>query len=944
MSKKKAQTVLIVGLALTASASSFAGVDAWNEKEHRPGNWWVYSNNCNDFGFATAGLERHEVGAEADLITVRIFKLTTDCAGQGYNYYRPITGGVQLIRTQYWDGFLDVSPPLNLIGTLEIGDTRTSVMKLKSSSAEGEMRVTDTVLGRELVPVPAGRFMAYKIHERSESSSVVDGTSILLVDEGSSWYVQGVGLVKAESSRTLNGIPMGTESSELIATNLVPVDADSDGEDEDCSKYCGDPINYTTGNSFQKFVDIDGTAAGGEGFVRYYNSRVARKGSLGWGWSHSFDRRLEPASAEGVNFVQAYRHDGKVLRFLPSETGDGSLRSTAGQRWKLQKVDGDMSGVCPTGWLLSDGLHSMEAYDASGQLCAIFSIDGTYIKASLSGGDSTAAISAQGSRRIALNAQATPLSGAKRASSGLALHRSGLGFYWKGRTAASGRPQPTARSTASAPALAPDVGDTPVRLDSVTTQFGRKATFTYGTDGRISGVAQTGGSSVSYAYDADGNLSKASYADGTSKSMRYDEAGRINTGIPIHALTSVQDEAGQESASWTFDSLGRATSSQNGAGLNKTTVEYASEREATITDPAGSRRTVKSEYVAGQFRPSTSTAAAMSSAPYVAANRSFDKFGNVVRQVDFAGAVVCRSFDTAGTNETARIEGLGSTVDCAPLLAGSALPSGARRTSSQWHPDWKLHVRVAEPGRLITTVYNGQPDPFDSNRRASCAPTLAALPDGKPIVVPCKRVEQATTDADGSKGFSAAIQSGPGMVRTWKYSYNQFGQVLTVVDPLGNTTTNEYYGSTSTDYTQGDLKSTTNALGHIVSYLRYMPSGELLQFKDPNGVQTDYSYTPRGKLQTITTAGRRTSFDYWPTGLLKQATQADGSTLNYEYDAAHRLIRVTDGLGNRIEYTLDSAGNRTSEQVLDSSGRLTMQVSRVMDALGRVQRVTGRQP
>ncbi len=752
-------------------------------------------------------------------------------------------------------------------------------------------------------------------------------------------------MVKEESSRTLNGVPMGTESYELIATNLVPVDADSDGEDEDCSKYCGDPINYTTGNSFQKFVDIDASATGEGGFVRYYNSRVAREGSLGWGWSHSFDRRLTPVSADGVNFVQVYRHDGKVLRFLPSEAGDGSWRSTSAPRWKLQKVDSAVGGVCPAGWLLSDGLQSLEAYDARGQLCAIFSIDGAYAKASFTGAaGSVATMSAQGVRRTALNAQAPSVGSAKQASPGLAIHRRGLSFSWEGQAASAGRPQPTGLTTSLGTDLASGVVIAPARLDSVTTQFGRKATFTYGTDGRISGVAQTGGSSVSYAYDADGNLSKASYADGTSKSMRYDEAGRINTGMPIHALTSVQDETGQESASWTFDSLGRATSSQNGAGLNKTTVEYASEREATITDPAGGHRTVKSDYVAGQYRPSSSSGATMSDAPYMAASRSFDKFGNVIRQVDFAGAVVCRSFDTAGKNETVRIEGLGSTVDCSPLLAGSSLPAGTRRISTQWHPDWRLRVRVAEPARLVTTVYNGQPDPFDGNRPASCAPASAVLPDGKPIVVPCKRVEQATTDVDGSKGFGATVQAGAGMSRTWKYSYNQFGQVLTVVDPVGNTTTHEYYGSTSTDYTQGDLKSTTNALGHVVSYLRYTPSGQLLQFKDPNGVQTDYSYTPRGKLQSVTTGGRRTSFDYWPTGLLKQANQADGSVLNYEYDTAQRLVRVTDDLGNRIEYTLDSAGNRTAEQVKDSSGRLSAQVSRVMDALGRVQQLTGRQP
>ena len=35
----------------------------------------------------------------------------------------------------------------------------------------------------------------------------------------------------------------------------------------------------------------------------------------------------------------------------------------------------------------------------------------------------------------------------------------------------------------------------------------------------------------------------------------------------------------------------------------------------------------------------------------------------------------------------------------------------------------------------------------------------------------------------------------------------------------------------------------------------------------------------------------------------------NGEQLAYSYDAAHRLVSVTDSLGNRIDYTLDALGN-----------------------------------
>jgi hypothetical protein len=52
---------------------------------------------------------------------------------------------------------------------------------------------------------------------------------------------------------------------------------------------------------------------------------------------------------------------------------------------------------------------------------------------------------------------------------------------------------------------------------------------------------------------------------------------------------------------------------------------------------------------------------------------------------------------------------------------------------------------------------------------------------------------------------------------------------------------------------------------------------------------------------------------------------------------------VSDSLGNRITYTLDNMGNRTAEWVTDPAGTLRRSVQRGIDALGRVQRLTGRE-
>lgn len=517
------------------------------------------------------------------------------------------------------------------------------------------------------------------------------------------------------------------------------------------------------------------------------------------------------------------------------------------------------------------------------------------------------------------------------------------------------------------PAVAPAPGYAIEAQDS----FGRSLRFAYkpsiGTPGRhlLATVNDAAGGTLTLGHDSADRLVSLTWPDGHQRRFLYE------SGTHPSALTGVVDENGSRYATFGYDAQGRATSTAHAGGADAASVAYATAPQVRVTErldtacnvvfrsfdwapPQGTTVTSDTGAVSawgsttvlgrtaltGQSQPAGSGCAASAS------QQGYDANGNIASRDDFNGTRVCLAHDPGRNLETVRVEGLAGgsagTACSAVVEAGAALPAGARKVSTQWHPDWKLPTKTATAGVVTTSVYHGQPDPFNGNALASCAPADAVQRDGKPIAVLCRKVEQATDDADGAQGFAAALQAGVAP-RVWQWTYNRQGQVLTSTDPRGGVSTHAYYADTTTDHRVGDLRSSTNAAGHVTQFTRYDAHGQLLEAIDPNGVVNRYTYDARRRLTSATVAGQTTLHEYAPTGLLSKTTAPDGSFVTYGHDAAHRLVSVADSLGNRIDYTLDSTGQRTAERVTDPSGVLRWQVARSIDALGRVQQVTGRE-
>ncbi len=499
----------------------------------------------------------------------------------------------------------------------------------------------------------------------------------------------------------------------------------------------------------------------------------------------------------------------------------------------------------------------------------------------------------------------------------------------------------------------PPVGQEP-KLLSVVDSYGRSLTFTYHPSTASTGANNIAtatdhlGNVVSYAYDANNNLITVTYPNGGVKTYHYNEQGNTaNTNLP-NALTGITDENGIRYATYKYDSSGRAISTEHAGGVQKYQLNYVAPYSQTIvTDPLGTQRTYNFQTILGVVKTTGVDQPCPSCGGTQSQATTYDANGNIASRTDFNNKKSCMAYDLARNLETARVEGLPSSANCGTELAKTVtafISAEQRKVDTLWHPTSRLPTKITEPAAALTV--GG---------------------------VPGTKVTDFTYDASGNmltRKVTAPKNDGSGTteIRTWIYTYNALGQVLTAKDPLDKTTTTAYYAATDTaippKFTMGDVRTITNALNHVVTMNEYDRNGRVTKMTDANGLITTMAYHPRGWMTSRAvfngTNTETTFYVYDNVGQLTRVVLPEGSNLFYAYDDAHRMVGMSDQLinaspnsngglivkqanlsGNRILYTLDNMGNRIKEQHYDPVGTLQKQKQRAIDALNRLKQDIG---
>jgi RHS repeat-associated protein len=427
------------------------------------------------------------------------------------------------------------------------------------------------------------------------------------------------------------------------------------------------------------------------------------------------------------------------------------------------------------------------------------------------------------------------------------------------------------------------------RLYRVIDSFGNSLTVARNAAQKIGSITLNNGGLVQYGYGTNGQLATVTNFDSTTRKYVY-----ANTSFP-YALTGETDESNVQYLSWDYDSQGRGKSTQMNGGTSAQILVYNPNGSVTATDALGAVRTFSYTRSGDINRVSAITGSQCPSCRD-SATTTYDGAGWVASRTDYNGNLTCYANDPVRGLELVRVEGFSPGSTCPANLSSYTPVAGTlqRKTTRQWSATWREPTLITEPER--TTAY--------------------------------------TLDSHGNVHIKTVTDTSvtPNVARTWTYTYNSYGQVLTIDGPRTDLTTLTYYTCT-TGYQCGQVNTITNALSQVTTFDTYNAYGRPLTITDPNNVVTTLAYDARQRLTSRQVGTETTTYSYYPTGLLKLVTLPDSSTILYGYDGAHRLTDITDGLGDHIHYTLDALGNHTADNTYDPGNSLRRTHTRVFNTL-----------
>jgi YD repeat-containing protein len=417
------------------------------------------------------------------------------------------------------------------------------------------------------------------------------------------------------------------------------------------------------------------------------------------------------------------------------------------------------------------------------------------------------------------------------------------------------------------------------QLRSILDQHGNTIELEYEA-GQLIKVTTPGQHAITYSYQQNGLLAAVTRPDESSRHYHYEDESSKSM------LTGITDSRGKQLATWQYDDQQRVTALFQGSdtgtfsdNANNHTMAY----EATstqVTNPLGKQTLYHFTQLEDTRR--VAHVEGLSTDNCISANRyySYHPNGQLHSKTDSNGNTTSYSYNGRGL-QSERADALGSPEQ--------------RTIATQWHPLINKPQTIAESSRQTSYAY----DAFG------------------------RLLAKTLTD-------TSAHQSKP---RNWSYEYNEQGRLIRLDGPRTDSDDSWRFKYDSA----GNISRLLNPLGHSIALSAYNGAGQPTEITDNNGVSQSLGYDQLGRLRTSQVAGLLTTVDYNDAHQITRLVLPGTGTIDYSYDAAGRLIGITNSQGETISYTLDTAGNQLSRTIKDHNGVVVFQGGSRFDELNRLR-------
>ncbi len=477
------------------------------------------------------------------------------------------------------------------------------------------------------------------------------------------------------------------------------------------------------------------------------------------------------------------------------------------------------------------------------------------------------------------------------------------------------------------------------RVTATTDPEGNRTTYTRDAMDRIRTVTDPAGNTRGYTYNESGKVIKIKDFDGNEETITYnsinrpgcltDKEGR-QTIRRYDSMWNVAEEVSPTGAvtRYAYDRNNRL---QRVELCENETASPAAVQENTY-DPAGNLLCTKAgEHVQKEGQENTADMNVMTSMAYTydALNRvasmtdaggsttryAHDAFGNLTAVTDPNGNTMTFRYNGAGElTEKTDIHGNTTRYTYNSLGQVETITDPNGSTTTHGYAPGGRHMKTTYPGgSSITYTYdaNGRVRTKQHSNGYALTYTYDSL--GRITEVTSSKNQKKTYAYDPMGNVTAATDANGS---TTRYTYTMGGRLATVTDPVGNTT--EYAYDALYNLTAIRRKGKNGEKDHVTAYQRD-PFGRVLCTTDPLGRKEHFRYDALGRpVWKKDRDGNGTATAYTMTGQSKSILHADGTTVEMQYDALHRLTKVRDSLGEtRIER--DRTGRITA--VTDHNGQ-----------------------